>query len=210
MKLRSSEEPEVTCYIDEEEVDCTTWVPVEDREKFLQVLKERCYREGDYTLSSGKKTNYYVNCKPVTLDGKCLLFASWCILECIESDAAAVGGLTLGADPLVAGVAAAAAIEERTLMGLIVRKQAKGHGTQSWIEGPKLPKGSKVTVLEDVVTTGGSAIKAATRLRDCGYVVERVVCIVNRQEGSEADEFMDANGLELISLFSLEELRDGE
>ena len=210
MKLRSSEEPEVTCYIDEEEVDCTTWVPVEDREKFLQVLKERCYREGDFTLSSGKKTNYYVNCKPATLDGKCLLFISWCILECIEPDAAAVGGLTLGADPLVSGVAMAsygfwAKRDVRFMVdgALIVRKEPKGHGTQAWIEGPVLPEGSKVTVLEDVITTGGSSFFAVEKLRDAGYVVERVVCVVNRQEGGR--EFLESKGLRLISLFQLED-----
>ena len=128
------------------------------------------------------------------------------MLECLEEDCDAVGGLTLGADPLVAGVAMVAAIDERSLGGLIVRKEPKGHGTQAWIEGPSLPKGSKVTVLEDVITTGGSAIKAAEKLRDAGYVVENVVAIINRQEGIEADDAMDDANLNLISLFMLEEL----
>ncbi len=90
--------------------------------------------------------------------------------------------------------------------GLIVTKQPKGHGTQAWIEGPELAPGSKVTVLEDVITTGGSAIKAAEKLRDAGYIVDNVVAIINRQEGSEADDAMDAANLNLISLFMLEEL----
>ena len=89
---------------------------------------------------------------------------------------------------------------------MIVRKEAKGHGTGAWIEGPELPARSKVTVLEDVITTGGSAIKAAEKLRDAGYVVENVVAIINRQEGSEADDAMDDADLNLISLFKLEEL----
>ena len=88
---------------------------------------------------------------------------------------------------------------------IIVRKEAKRHGTQAWIEGPELPKGTKVTVLEDVVTTGGSAIKAAEKLRDAGYEVNRVVAIVDRLDGGA--EAMKEAGLELRSLFSLEDFK---
>ena len=95
---------------------------------------------------------------------------------------------------------------ENSVDGLIVRKEPKGHGTAAWIEGPLPPKGSKVTVLEDVITTGGSAIKAAEKLRDAGYIVERVVAIVDRQEGKEAYDAMEAAGLDVVSLFLLEEL----
>jgi orotate phosphoribosyltransferase len=179
---------------------------IETREDFLALLKEDAYKKGDFKLSSGKKSEHYVNCKPVTLQGDALMFISWCMFECIEEDCDAVGGLTLGADPLVAGVAMVSAIEERYLDGLIVRKEPKGHGTKAWIEGPTLAPGSKVTVLEDVITTGGSAIKAAKRLRDAGYAVENVVAIINRQEGTEADDAMDDADLNLISLFKLEEL----
>jgi orotate phosphoribosyltransferase len=97
-----------------------------------------------------------------------------------------------------------AALDGRRLDALIVRKEAKGHGTGAWLEGPLPHPGSRVTVLEDVVTTGGSAIKAVTQLRQAGYVVERVVAIVDRQEGGEAA--MREAGLELRSLFLLEEL----
>ena len=179
---------------------------IETREDFLALLKEEAYRKGDFKLSSGKKSEHYVNCKPVTLQGDALMFISWCIFECIEEDCDAIGGLTLGADPLVAGVAIVSAIEERYMDGLIVRKEPKGHGTKAWIEGPTLAPGSKVTVLEDVITTGGSAIQAAEKLRDAGYVVENVVAIINRQEGTEADDAMDDADLNLISLFKLEEL----
>ena len=179
---------------------------IETREDFLTLLKEDAYKKGDFKLSSGKKSKHYVNCKPVTLQGDALMFISWCMLECLDEDCDAIGGLTLGADPLVAGVAMVSAIEERYLDGLIVRKEPKGHGTKAWIEGPTLAPGSKVTVLEDVITTGGSAIKAAKRLRDAGYVVENVVAIINRQDGTEADDAMDDADLNLISLFKLEEL----
>ena len=179
---------------------------IETREDFLALLKEDAYKKGDFKLSSGKKSEHYVNCKPVTLQGDALMFISWCMLECLEEDCDAIGGLTLGADPLVAGVAMVSAIEERYLDGLIVRKEPKGHGTKAWIEGPTLAPGAKVTVLEDVITTGGSAIQAAEKLRDAGYVVENVVAIINRQEGTEADDAMDDADLNLISLFKLEEL----
>ena len=129
------------------------------------------------------------------------------LCSCIETDY--VAGLTLGADPLVSGVALVSALDNRMVNGLIVRKEAKGHGTQS-LEGPLPPEGTKITVLEDVITTGGSAIKAATRLRDAGYVVERVVAIVDRQEDKEADEFMESVNLELHSLFTLKEIIDAK
>ena len=198
----------VTCAIDDVEVDCDTWQPIEERDKFLEAIKERAYRKGNFTLSSGRESNHYVNLKPVTLTGDALLYISWCILECIEPNSVAVAGLTLGADPLVSGVSIAATLDDRKVDALIVRKEPKGHGTAAWIEGRLPEKGSRVTVLEDVVTTGGSSIKAVEKLRDAGYVVERVVSIVNRQEGKEADDAFAAVGVELISLFSLEEFAE--
>jgi len=198
----------VTCAIDDVEVDCDTWQPIEERDKFLEAIKERAYRKGNFTLSSGRESNHYVNLKPVTLTGDALLYISWCILECIEPNSVAVAGLTLGADPLVSGVSIAATLDDRKVDALIVRKEPKGHGTAAWIEGRLPEKGSRVTVLEDVVTTGGSSIKAVEKLRDAGYVVERVVSIVNRQEGTEADDAFTAVGVELISLFSLEEFAE--
>ena len=174
------------------------------REELLKMLKEKCYRKGDYTLSSGKKSEHYVNCKPVTLTGRGLTLAAMMLLEQVETPL--VAGLTLGADPLVAGVAVCSALDMRLVDALIVRKEAKGHGTQAWIEGPEIPEGTKITVLEDVITTGGSAIKAVKKLRDAGYKVDRIVSVVDRQEDSEADIAMKEEGLELISLFTLKEL----
>ena len=177
-----------------------------ERSEILDLLRRDAYRQGDYTLSSGRKTDHYVNCKPVTLNGEGLTTLSFMMEECIDSDSVAVAGLTLGADPLVSGVAMAACLNERKLDALIVRKEAKGHVTQEWIEGPLPEKVSKITVLEDVITTGGSAIKAVEKLRDAGYVVDRVVAIVDRQVEGEADINMCASKLELYSLFSLNEI----
>ena len=174
------------------------------KEELLELLKKDAYKKGEFTLSSGNTSEPYVNCKPVTLSGRGLTLASLLMLMYIETDV--VAGLTLGADPLVSGVALVSALDNRMVNGLIVRKQAKGHGTQAWIEGPLPKEGTKITVLEDVITTGGSAIKAATRLRDAGYIVNRVVSIVDRQQDNEANEFMESSKLELVSIFKLDDL----
>ena len=174
------------------------------KEELLELLKKDAYKKGEFTLSSGKTSEHYVNCKPVTLSGRGLTLASLLMFMYVETDV--VAGLTLGADPLVSGVSLVSALDRRLVNGLIVRKEAKGHGTQAWIEGPLPKEGTKITVLEDVITTGGSAIKAVKRLRDAGYEVNRVISIVDRQEDGEADTAMKLAGLELISLFTLKEL----
>ena len=171
------------------------------KEELLELLKKDAYKKGNFKLSSGKSSEHYVNCKPVTLTGRGLTLASIMLLENVEEDSVSVAGLTLGADPLVSGVAVVAGLDKRLINALIVRKEAKGHGTQAWIEGPLPPKGSKVTVLEDVVTTGGSSIKAVDKLRDAGYEVNRVVTLIDRQEGGE--DAMIKAGLELCSVFKL-------
>ena len=172
------------------------------KEELLEQLKKFAYKKGEFKLSSGKKSDHYVNCKPVTLTGRGLTLTSLLMLKEVETDY--VAGLTLGADPLVSGVSLVSALDGRLVNALIVRKEPKGHGTGAWIEGLLPPKGTKITVLEDVVTTGGSAIKAVEKLRDAGYVVERVVSIVDRQAGGK-DAMIEAK-LELRSLFELPEL----
>ena len=174
------------------------------KKTLLHLIKERAYKHGDFVLSSGRKTQHYVNCKPVTLscEGNALL--SHLLIEKVEKEAVAVGGLTLGADPLVCGVAQKAYYTgNRHLDALIVRKNPKGHGTKEVIEGNKPPKGSIVTVLEDVTTTGSSAIKAVNVLRDAGYIVNRVVAIVDRCEDHKVWE---DNKLEFVSLFNLDDI----
>jgi len=174
------------------------------RQTLLPLLAGKAYRHGQFTLASGRSSDHYVNCKPVSLSGMGLALLGSLLLEQIETDASAVAGLTLGADPLVSAVALQAALAGRELDALIVRKEAKGHGTGAWLEGPLPADGSVITVLEDVVTTGGSSLKAVTQLRAAGYRVNRVVTIVDRQEGGL--EAMTAAGLELRSLFLLDEV----
>ena len=174
------------------------------KEELLELLKKYAYKEGNFTLSSGKRSKHYINCKPVTLSGRGLTLSSLLMLK--EVDTQVVAGLTLGADPLVSGVSLVSALDSRLVNGLIVRKEAKGHGTKAWIEGLLPPEGTKVTVLEDVVTTGDSAISAAKRLRDAGYEVERVITIIDRNEGGK--EAMKLVGLDLISLYTLKDFHE--
>ena len=176
------------------------------KEELLKLLKDNAYRKGEFKLSSGKTSEHYVNCKPVTLSGRGLTLVSLSMLMYV--DTSYVAGLTLGADPLVSGVSLVSALDSKMVNGLIVRKEAKGHGTQAWIEGLLPRERTNITVLEDVITTGGSAIKAVEKPRDAGYVVNRVVSIVDRQEDGEADAAMKEADLELISIFKLDELTD--
>ena len=174
----------------------------DQRALLLPLLAERAYRLGRFTLASGRSSDHYVNCKPVSLSGTGLALLGSLMLEQVEADAVAVAGLTLGADPLVSAVALSAALVGRPLDALIVRKEAKGHGTGAWLEGPLPEPGQVITVLEDVVTSGGSSLKAVTQLREAGFRVQRVVTIVDRQEGGQ--EALEAAGLELRSLFLLD------
>jgi orotate phosphoribosyltransferase len=121
-------------------------------------------------------------------------------------DTQAVAGLTMGADPIVTAVSVVSAYENRPLPALIIRKEAKGHGTQAYIEGPTLPAGAKVVVLEDVVTTGQSAMKAVERLRDAGYSVDEVISLVDRQQGGA--EFYQSVGLKFQAVFSIPEIQE--
>ena len=174
------------------------------KENLLTLLAQQAYRFGDFSLASGKKSSHYVNCKPVSLSGPGLLSISSLFLKQLNESDSAVAGLTLGADPLVSGVVMLAAQSGINLSGLIVRKEAKGHGTGAWLEGPLPPKGSVITVLEDVVTTGGSSLKAVEKLRNQGYLVNQVLAIVDREEGGV--DAMTKADLDLNSLFFLKEI----
>ena len=174
------------------------------KDNLLTLLAQRAYKFGDFSLASGKKSSHYVNCKPVSLSGLGLLSISSLLLSHVDNNDSAVAGLTLGADPLVSGVIMLAAQKAMNLSGLIVRKEAKGHGTCAWLEGPLPDKGSTITVLEDVVTTGGSSLKAVEKLRKHGYLVNKVIAIVDREEGGKIA--MSDAGLNLVSLFFLKEI----
>lgn len=179
------------------------------RDRLLKDLQTDAYRKGDYTLSSGKKTNHYVNCKPVSLSGEGSILIGTLLLDLVEDETLAIAGLTLGADPLVTSVAMTSWLDQtkRTkLDALIIRKEAKDHGTTSQIEGRLPVQGCKIAVLEDVVTTGESAMKAVRVLREAGYKVEQVLSIVDRQENDEADDLFEKENIEFVSLFNLDDI----
>ena len=179
------------------------------RDRLLKDIQTDAYRKGDYTLSSGRKTDHYVNCKPVTLSGEGSILIGTLLLDLVEDETLAVAGLTLGADPLVTSVAMTSWLDntKRTkLDALIIRKEAKDHGTTSQIEGMLPVQGCKICVLEDVVTTGESAMKAVRVLREAGYKVEQVLSIVDRQENDEADDLFEKENIEFVSLFNLDDI----
>ncbi|MBD1943949.1 orotate phosphoribosyltransferase [Coleofasciculus sp. FACHB-712] len=176
------------------------------RQQLLDLFCHVAYKEGDFVLSSGQRSSYYINGKPVTLHPQGALATGRILLSLLPMDTQAVAGLTLGADPIVTAVSVVSAYENRPLPALIIRKEAKGHGTQAYIEGPILPTGTKVVVLEDVVTTGQSAMKAVERLRDAGYSVDEVISLVDRQQGGA--EFYQSVGLKFQAVFSIPEIQE--
>jgi orotate phosphoribosyltransferase len=175
------------------------------RQYLLDLLCHLAYKEGDFTLSSGQKSTYYINGKQVTLHPEGAVATARMLLSMLPTDTDAVAGLTLGADPIVAAVSVVSVYEGRSLPALIIRKEAKGHGTQAYIEGATLPAGSKVVVLEDVVTTGQSAMKAVERLRAAGYIVDRVLTLVDREQGGA--KFYAERGLAFETIFTIRDLQ---
>ncbi|MDB9312687.1 orotate phosphoribosyltransferase [Spirulina sp. CS-785/01] len=175
------------------------------RQQLLDLLLRYAYQEGDFTLSSGQKSSYYINGKEVTLRAEGALCLGKLLLARLPQGTQAVAGLTLGADPLVTAVSVVSALENCPVEALIVRKEAKGHGTQAYLEGPRLSQGARVVVLEDVVTTGKSAMKAVERLRDAGYAVQQILAIVDREQGGR--EFYGAQGLDFEALFTISDLK---
>lgn len=175
------------------------------RQQLLDLFCQLAYKEGDFVLSSGQRSSYYINGKLVTLHPQGALAIGRLLLSQLPTDTLAVAGLTLGADPIVSAVSVVSAIENRPIPGLIIRKEAKGHGTRAYIEGPSLPDGAIVVVLEDVVTTGQSAMKAVERLREAGYKVEEVISLVDRKQGGA--KLYESKGLKFQTLFSIEEIQ---
>ena len=152
-------------------------------EQLLDLFCNLAYQEGDFILSSGLRSSYYINKTQVTLHPQGALAIGRVVLSMLNTDIQAVSGLTMGADPIVTAVSVISALENRPIPALIVRKEAKGHGTRAYIEGPTLAEGAKVIVLEDVVTTGKSALKAVERLRMAGYEVDKIISLVDRKQG---------------------------
>ncbi|MGL1862763.1 MAG: orotate phosphoribosyltransferase [Pseudodesulfovibrio sp.] len=174
--------------------------------KLAKLLLELSYREGDFTLTSGKKSEYYFDCKQTALHAEGSYLVGRLFVEMLKDfDAKGVGGMTLGADPLISSTTVVSHLEGRPMPGFIIRKESKGHGTDQYLEGlANFSEGDKVVLLEDVCTTGGTLITAAERVRGAGLEIVGVLAVLDREEGGR--EALAAAGLELSSIFTRKEL----
>ena len=178
----------------------------ENLRQLREIIREKSLRVGEFTLSSGKRSSYYLDCRLTTLDPRGALLIGRLLLDCIRTHkihADAIGGLTIGADPIATAVAVVSALEGQPLPAFIVRKETKGHGTQRVIEGYEGRPGSRVIIVDDVCTTGDSILNAAHRAEEAGYEVVATFCIVDREEGGTE---LIAKRYPFYTLFTAKEL----
>lgn len=174
-----------------------------DRTALLELIQSEALKRGQFTLASGKQASYYLDCRNVTLhpQGAGLVAAGMLdAMESVGSMPAAVGGMAIGADPITASIVMLAGQRGMPLRGFMVRKEPKGHGTGKQVEGPVEP-GQEVVIVEDVITSGGSAIAAVEAARSFGLEVTRVIAIIDRLAGGQA-AFAEL-GLELVTLCTI-------
>ncbi len=157
-----------------------------NKERLAKIIIERSFKYSEdppFTLASGKKSNYYFNCKPTTLDPEGMNLIGEIIFDMLKNDdITAAGGLTLGADPIANAVSVISFQKGKPIKSFIVRKDVKEHGTKSAVEGNVLP-GEKVVVIDDVITTGASTITAIEQAQKAGLIVAKVVALIDREEG---------------------------
>jgi len=179
------------------------------RDRLLELIKTRSYFTGKFILSSGRQSDYYIDGKLTTLDPEGAYLVGKLFFEKMREvapDAGAVGGLTLGADPIVSAISVVSHLESKPLKAFIVRKESKGHGTGAWIEGAKnLKEGARVVIVEDVATTGSSSMNAVTKAKEAGYEVLCVIALVDRKEG--ALENLRKEGIKFFALYTIDEVR---
>jgi orotate phosphoribosyltransferase len=174
-----------------------------DKAKLIELVRARALKFGDFTLASGKKATYYLDGKQVTLDSIGARLIAEGILDLFGRELPApeaVGGMAIGADPITAAVITMAGVREQALLGFLVRKEPKGHGTKRYVEGPVAP-GQRVVIVEDVVTTGGSSLEAIARVEEFGLKVVGVAAVIDRMEGGR--EAFTARGYPLASLLTI-------
>ncbi len=176
-----------------------------NKEELQAIIRDRSLKFGDFILASGKKAKYYLDGKMTTLDSRGLTLVGEGILDLLLADGTlpnAVGGMSIGADPITAAILTVAGIKGLDLKGFLVRKESKGHGTNKYVEGP-VKSGDRVVVVEDVVTTGGSSLKAIERLEAEGIVVDGVIAIIDRMEGGA--EAFKSRGYSFRSLLTIKD-----
>jgi orotate phosphoribosyltransferase len=171
-----------------------------DHDRLLTLLAERSARRGHFTLASGRQSTLYIDARLTTMSPDGLVLIGPLALDALHTSGwqvDSVGGLTLGADPVSYAIAYASAVAGTPLRAFTVRKEVKAHGTGRLIEGP-FREGDRVAVVEDVITTGGSALRAVEAIRVAGGVVAGVVALVDREEGGR--EALEAAGLPVLTL----------
>lgn len=158
----------------------------EKKERLGKIILERSFKYSDnppFTLASGRQSNYYFNCKPTTLDPEGMNLIGEVIFDMLkDAPVTAAGGLTLGADPIANALAVVSWQKGRPIKSFIVRKDVKDHGTKSAVEG-NVAAGERVVIIDDVITTGGSTITAIEQVRRAGLTVDRVITLIDREEG---------------------------
>lgn len=175
-----------------------------DRKRLLEILKRDAFKTGEFTLASGAKSSYYIDGRLLTLSSDGAHVLARVILAMIEGERIdAVGGMTMGADPIIGAVIAIADAQGRKLKGFICRKEAKTHGTGKLIEG-NLAAGDNVLMVEDVITTGGSTLRAIDAVEQLGGKVRRVIAIVDRLSGG-GEEFAQ-RGYNFTPIFTIRDL----
>jgi orotate phosphoribosyltransferase len=175
-----------------------------DRNQLIDLIRKKALRHGEFTLASGRKASYYLDCRLITLDSVGAKLIAEGMLDVLADDMPdLIGGMAVGADPITGAVVALAGLREIPLRGLIVRKEAKGHGTGKHVEGPYTP-GESVVIVEDVVTTGGSALAAIDRCQEAGLTVRRILAVVDRLEGGR--EAFQKRGYDLTTLLTVRDL----
>ncbi len=178
------------------------------REQLKKILVELSYEKRDVTLASGKKSDFYFDGKQSTLNAQGAVLVGLTMWELLCQSGRyvqAIGGPTLGADPIVSAVSLVSALKGKPIPAFIIRKEPKKHGTAAWIEGVKnLKPGMQVALVEDVVTSGGSILKAAQKVEEAGYFVSLICTIVDREDGG-ADKIRE-QGYRFSSLFTKSEL----
>ena len=182
-----------------------------ERQRLKEILLEKSYRQGTFTLTSGKTSDFYIDGKQTTLSAEGAYLCGRLLFNLIREENTpiqAVGGMTLGADPLVTAVSIVSHLEKAPIPAFIVRKEAKGHGTGNYIEGlNNMAPGCTVALIEDVVTTGGTLIKVIERVEAQGFEVGLVATVVDRQEGGS--EELARAGYRLKAIFTREQLLAG-
>ncbi len=181
-----------------------------ERARLRELLLEKSYREGTFTLTSGRTSDFYIDGKQTTLDAEGGYLCGRLLYELIRAEdtgIAGVGGMTLGADPLVTAVSIVSYLAGSPIPAFIVRKEAKGHGTGNYIEGRNnLAPGCTVALVEDVVTTGGTLVKVIERVEREGFRVGLVATVVDRQEGGA--ETLATHGYPLRTIFTRAQLME--